>query len=225
MPQQLQQQQLNQQQAEHGMQQNNDHQHHQHVQPPVENKTLILSDSMVGNIKNKDLNKHVNIHTDAAVIKKYPGQTAEEILDYTDSQLRKTKATQLIIIAGSNDVSEDHRKGILDAEDISAKILNIARKAPKYGVQRIVVSGLFVRKTNTVITNCIKEVNRLLEKKCADEGFIYMNQPDIVVGHLWRDNLHLNNYGLTILKMNILQNFLSFNYDNCTFKSEYEEAL
>ena len=53
----------------------------------------------------------------------------------------------------------------------------------------------------------------------------FMDQGDITVDHISADGIHPNFHGSTILKMNILSVFSSFNPYLCTFGEEYEKAL
>ena len=118
--------------------------------------------------------------------------------------------TQVIIIAGSNDISHEYRKVIPDENKIVNNIVNIANKAREHGTQKIFISGIMVRKAY-FYKNIIGRINELLYKKCQEEGFIYLDQSDISPKHIWNDGLHLNKHGMTILKMNLSKCFYTFN--------------
>ena len=68
-------------------------------------------------------------------------------------------------------------------------------------------------------------VNQLLERACAGEGFIFMDQSDITPFHISFDGVHLNFHGQTLLKMCILSSFHTFNPYFIDFERDYDKAL
>ena len=187
--------------------------------------TLILSDSMIGNISTKLISEDIDGNYEKVIVKKYPGQTAQEIFSYSDYQFSTCKPDQVIIIAGSNDVSNGHRTRSLDEVEVATNIINIGRRAVKHGAKRIVISGLVIRKWNSNINQVIGSINRLVQDMCKEEGFYFIDQTDIERQHLWKDGLHLNQNGSYIFRMNIMKFFNTFNPYLCSFGDHYENAL
>lgn len=180
---------------------------------------------MIGGNRTRTLNTDVDGNFEKAVVKKYAGQTTEEILQNVEYQMHKIKPETVIIIAGSNDVSEGFRTKSLDTEFITNNIFNVARRAKNFGANKVVISGLFIRKSNFIINEAIHDINQLLLSKCEEEGFYFMDQTNIDKRHLVRDGLHLNRHGSYILRMNILNFFSTFNPHLCSFIDDYNRAI
>ena len=60
---------------------------------------------------------------------------------------------------------------------------------------------------------------------CNEKGYAFIDQSDIGLHHISKDGIHLNFKGHTILKMNILKCFYSFNPYMCDFLDLYEQFL
>ena len=100
----------------------------------------------------------------------------------------------------------------------------IARMARKVGADKIFVSAIIVRHGHQYC-NPVTRVNNLLQTRCSEEGFYFMDQSDISPRHISGDGVHLNFYGQTVLKMNILSCFNTFNPYFNDFEYDYERSL
>ena len=89
-------------------------------------------------------------------------------------------------------------------EQISKRILDIARQAKQMGVNNIYICGVTCRKTNS-LANIIRDINLALRLVSNDEGFIFIANDNIFKTHLHGEGLHLNPPGYNILMNNILQ--------------------
>ena len=102
--------------------------------------------------------------------------------------------------------------------------MKIARKAKEVGAETIHVSAMIVRH-GFQYRNPVACVNKLLEASCSSEGFIFMDQSEISAAHISFDGVHLNFHGQTLLKMNILLCFQTFNPYISDFEQDYDRAL
>ena len=187
--------------------------------------TLIISDSTISRIPAWQLKENIDQDTEKVITKRHPGSTADEISFFSKKTLNDIRPDQLIIIAGTNDISRGLRDTTLNEFKIVDDILDIGRSATQVGTKKVFISSILVRSRNQY-TYTITRVNNLLEKMCNEQGFIFLDNSDITNRHISRDGLHPNKYGCTILKMNILKCFLSFNpYIFCNFDDLYNEAL
>ena len=76
------------------------------------------------------------------------------------------------------------------------------------------------------LNNFVMKINDILRKQCQIENFFLMSQTAISnMKHLWKDGLHLNKNGTSVLQMNILVNFRTFVPEQATFYKEYQAAL
>ena len=190
------------------------------------NTTLLISDSTIGNLMAKQLRAHINEVEEDIIVSKHSGATAEEISFYATLPLNRLHPTQVIIFAGSNDISRSYNENrSVNEYEVVDNILKIARNAKIAGVKKIFVSRILPRCWGYQFKNIIIRVNQLLERMCTEEGLIYLDHSDITTRHIGNDGLHLNYYGHVVLKMKILCCFNSFNPYICSFEPLYEKAL
>ena len=147
-------------------------------------------------------------------------------MHYASKPLSDIKPQQVVIIAGTNDMTRDvyQDNGHINEYEIVKNIIQIGRTAREHGVQKVHVSGVLVRQGQQ-FRNGIVRVNNLLRERCLEENFNFIDQGDITIAHISFDGIHPNFFGSTILKRNILSLFKSFNPYLCTFGGDYEKAM
>ena len=153
----------------------------------------------------------MNLTGGKAIIKPFPGVTANEINHYILAHLKTILPDIVIVNAGSNNISRGH---ILkqNNEEIAEEILNIGLTCRENGVNRIIISGLCYR-NSIPLNRKINDINTILQNKCSEINFEFIDNQNIQVDcHLWKDGLHLNDKGIEILANNYLQN-LNVNYN------------
>ena len=186
--------------------------------------TLILSDSTLNRIPTRHLKANIDMDCEDVIRKIYPGNTAEEISHNSILPLNNIRPEQVVIVAGTNDISRGQRDKTVNEYKVVDNILSIARRAKAVGTKKVFISSILVRwGYNT--KNIIVRVNNLLENMCREEGFLFLDHSDITTRHICHDGLHPNDFGYVILKMNILKCFYSFNPFLCNFIDFYEKAL
>ena len=184
--------------------------------------TLVLSDSTIGYTTSKELRKHIDTKVDV-IVNKHPGATAEEIGYYSMLPLDRNRPENVIIVAGSNDISREFQETrSVNEQNVVGNIIAIAKNAKHMGAKNVYVSSVLVRQ-GPHFKNIIKRTNSLLEQSCRHEGIHFLDHSDINYLHLNDDGLHCNNYGHAILKMNILCCFKSFNGNSCKFLNFYNK--
>ena len=186
---------------------------------------MVIADSTPKRIHISQVKENIDLTQEEIIFKRFPGQTAEEIAYYAPKPLADAKPEQVIIIAGTNDLTKAlYNGGVIDEYEIVENIMRIGRAARESGTKQIHISGILVRK-GYHYRNGISRVNNLLETRCNDEHFIFMDQSDITGDHISSDGIHPNFYGSTLLKMNILSTFFTFNPFLSDFIEEYDTAL
>ena len=186
--------------------------------------TLLLSDSVIGKMNSKNLKYHLDLDCEDVIVNKHSGATAVELAHYCTLPLSQIRPSQVIIFAGSNDISRAYRDKTLNEYEVVNNILQIAKNAADAGVKKIFVSSILERWGHH-FKNIILRVNQILEDRCRVEGYFFLDHSDVTTKHLCRDGLHTNNYGHVILKMNVLRCFNTFNPFICDFENFYEKAL
>lgn len=186
---------------------------------------MILSDSMSGRVHIDQIKNNIDTNEESVIFKRYPGGTAEEIRHYASKPLHDTKPNQVIVVAGTNDIQRDvHPGSTVNEHHVVEDIMAIARSAREVGASKIFVSAVMVRHGQHY-RNPVIRVNNLLERRCSEEGFFYMDQSDVTSSHISRDGVHLNFFGQTILKHNILSTFNTFNPYFTDFEDDYDRSL
>ena len=83
-------------------------------------------------------------------------------------------------------------------------IKNIALKCKRYGIQKVLISGLLT--TNCLAQDVIEEVNKLIKNMCNIEGYCYVNYDNIIRANIFKYGLHLLDTGKQILADNFVFN-------------------
>ena len=186
---------------------------------------MIITDSMSGRVGIKQLQKNIDTNEEEVIYKKFPGGTADEISHYAAKPLQDTKPKRVILIAGTNDIARDVDCGrTVNEYEVVESLMKTARHARSLGAEKVHVSAVIVRH-GFQYKNPVIRVNQLLERACAGEGFIFMDQSDITSSHISYDGVHLNFHGATLLKMSILTCFHTFNPYFIDFEDDYDRAL
>ena len=200
-------------------------QNQNHYTKPKLSTTMIITDSMSGKININQIKDNIDCSKEAVIFKRFPGHKAEEIAFYAPKPLKDCKPEQVVIVAGTNDLTQAHyQKGAIDEYDVVEGIMKIGRAAREEGAEKIYISGIMVRRGNQY-RDAVSKVNELLYMTCLVENFVFMDQKDIVPSHISSDGLHLNYDGSTILKMNILSAFRTFDVNLINFKDDYEKVM
>ena len=123
----------------------------------------------------------------------------QEIHHRATHTLQNDKPDIIIINAGSNNIKTDKPVTIL--EDIA----NIVITCKKYGVTEVFVSSLTPR---LGCQSKIDELNKLLYEKQREFEYTFIKNDNIISSdHLWRDNIHLNNFIYALNKI-LLDDYL-----------------
>ena len=187
-------------------------------------ETVVLCDSTIGHTTSKQFNCYLEGKEEKIILKKFPGHTADEIKWYCDHPLKNIKPRQVIVIAGTNDITKGFYEKNLDIDTIINNIIDIGRKGRENGALNVVISSILPRRGYKFV-DVIRNINNGLSKACMDEGFEFLDNLDIVLSHIGKDGIHPNNKGHTILKMNLLKCMFTFNPYCCDFTSFYDRCL
>ena len=173
-------------------------------------KNCIFSDSITRRINMSRFNDELNFKG-SAVKRFYPGYTASELNNKIDSHLIADKPDIVIVNVGTNNLTKSNQSD----NDTLNEIVDIVKKCHQYGVNQVYVSGITCRPEYQVN---IDAINHLIEMNAVNFNYTYINNSNITYEHLWRrDNLHLNNEGINLLKFN----FLNYLNRHLTFNSTY----
>ena len=106
------------------------------------------------------------------------------------------KPDEVVIHVGTNVLGKNN------ATDITNDLLNIVKLCHTQGVNMVHVSTITFRQGYLKIT---EEINKLICEKQVLGDFKVINNDEITCDHIWRDNIHLNEMGLSVMVNNFIQ--------------------
>ena len=182
------------------------------------NKVAIISDSMMGGIKEKALNEA--IHDIEANVEKHPGARSNQIKYYSALMIDEMQPNSIVIHAGTNDLwnNRNKQKRGLDDGEIVENIIKTGCIAREKKVTNILVSSVIVRR-GMYYERRRNNINRMLREQCLKEGFQFIDNSNIMLDHIGRDGIHLLPTGTDILFKNVVDNLSIpiFNDSNFSF--------
>ena len=156
-------------------------------------RITIVGDSMLNGIFDEGMQKHHNI-----TIKRHPGATTRDIVDYVKPVIRK-KPDCLIIHAGTNDLT--NKEGVNTIENLRMIIKQTKQDSPD---TTVVLSSVVIRRDKKVsVANLNKEIKQLAKEL----KIVLIDNANLDVSCLSRKKLHLNEKGNSYLASNFL-NFI-----------------
>lgn len=156
-------------------------------------KVLILSDSITTRIKIRDINRHIK--NGFVFRKSFAGATPTELAHYCTPTLSDETPDSVIIHVGTNRVNKD------EPNVIANDILNIVDVCKHYGVNNVFISAITYRQQ---FMDEIDEINNIIRDNQECKGFNFIGNNNITGTDLWKDSLHLNDYGLNKLANNFI---------------------
>ena len=156
-------------------------------------KILIISDSMCSRIKMKEFNSYIK--NGYAYRKTFPSATVNELAHYCIHTLLEDKPDKVIIHIGTNNVTKQN------PSDISQEITNMASICHSYGVNDVFISSILFRPNFNEI---VCETNNFLRTKQLLHDFTFIDNDNILIEHIWKDKIHLNNKGTVMLANNLI---------------------
>ena len=178
-------------------------------------ETIIFSTSITKGINRNDLSERYEGEGQLS-FRRFPGAKASHIKDYMPTHLAEIKPETVIIQAGGNDLPTP-RSNPVPVEEISKVIMECGLLSRSYGVKNVLVSGVLPRKQYYTHSRC-KELNKILQEQCRANGFVYIDNSNIDVSHLY-DGVHLNQEGSVLLRDSYLLELNGLYWDDVILKS------
>ena len=126
---------------------------------PTSNVLIIFGDSLVNFNRKTKYNINRSLNNESARFKYFPGATSKDLLHYVDTTLQDNLFEVAVIHIGIDIVNN---KNSLNKDHMLENIKNISPKCKKYGIQKVLISGLLT--TNRLAQDVIEEVNKLIKK-------------------------------------------------------------
>ena len=156
-------------------------------------KVIILGDSLLNGINEKDLSKKHNVK----IVNK-PGATSERLLLEELNNLIKYQPESVIIHADTNDLTN----GINMLNNAKKIVKELTTKLPKV---KIAFSGLITRKDEKNLDKNVTETNKRLRNYCRQKDIDYIDNSNITEDSLGVKKLHLNRKGNSFFAKHLLK--------------------
>ena len=153
-------------------------------------KILVVGDSHIKRIRRIDFNKE--LRNDKAYFRSFSGATSKQLDHCIIPSLVDDKSDAVIIHVGTNDILYN-----ASYEDIAGNIIKIG--------------------SNPALNALIRRVNDMLRDLCVINGFGFIFNDMITAKCLWKDGIHLQDLGTSVLSKNFIKlvnNYLFSNFDN-----------
>ena len=160
-------------------------------------KVLLIGDSIIKEIE-------VNKLSSTKLVQKIcmPGAKSEEIKNRLQSTLKSEAYDQVLIHAGTNDLSTLQTRQVVD------QIIDVAESAITWKPNmNICISGLTVTR-DTDKNTAVLSINDTLKTICQSKGWTFINNSRIGTEHLKCNSIHLNKVGIKLLASNFIRQAL-----------------
>ena len=109
---------------------------------------------------------------------------------------------KMILHMGGNDLLSPRGEPPTPVEDIAKDIIEAGKICRRYGVRNVFIASVTIRKQTFAQRRC-EELNNILHDLCSSHGFVYMDNSNITLDHLY-DGVHLKYEGSILLANNYL---------------------
>ena len=130
----------------------------------------------------------------------FKGKKAGHIKNYIKSHLELERPEECVIHMGGNDLPPGPSRKPVPVEEIAGHIIEAGETCKRFGAKKVFIAGVTGRPR---LQRRCYALNDILEEKCSEHGFIYINNDNISISHL-KDGVHLNEHGKSILTSNYL---------------------
>ena len=139
-------------------------------------------------------------HLDKGTSRKrcFGGATIKQLKYYIEEVLKEETPDKIILCIGTNNLTKTQQNDV----EIVNEIICVINKCYASGVNEVYVSSLTVRPSHQ---KRIDEINRTLKANAWTHNYEFIDNSNILVRDLWRDNVHLNENGITCLAKNYLK--------------------
>ena len=121
---------------------------------------VIFGDSLVNFNRQIKYNINRRLSNRSIRFKDFHGVTSKNLLHCVDTTLQDNYFEVAVIYVGINDIA--NIKNSLNTDHMLQNVKNIAQKCERYGIQKVLISGLLT--TNSLAQDFIEKVNKLILK-------------------------------------------------------------
>ena len=130
----------------------------------------------------------------------FPGATSKEILHYLEVHLTNSSADVVILPIGVNDLLEDNSKSKIEHQ--GKNLRSMVEKCHTCAVKNVFILGLTY--STRIGLPVLERTRKMVVHLCNKLSVFYVDNRNIRRKHLWKDGLHLVEFGRVILASNFL---------------------
>ena len=164
-------------------------------------KKAVVYTSITKGINVRDFNNSYKIGT--AIIRRFHSAKARHVKHYVTPTLIEESPQVVLLQCGGNDL-QTIKLNPTPVETIANDIIETGKFCENHGAEHILISGIIKRNKQPYIERRRRQINNILKDMCFDLGYIYIDNENIEIEHLFNDGVHLNPDGSDILSGNLL---------------------
>ena len=150
-----------------------------------------------------------NVNSGQVLIKTLPGEKVQVMNSFLRAKLAEKRRTCVVVHGGTNNILQyDGSVSSESAGDIVAELLDMGQTSREFGIERIIFSGITIRRSCREGEAKRKEINSLLRSGCMEGGYVFIDNDNILLDDIEnkpRDKVHLLESGSVKLANNILR--------------------
>ena len=166
-----------------------------------EKNSIIFSTSMTRDINDIEFNR---LCTGSKVeFNRFRGKKMHHIKNYIKSHLEDKVPDNVLVQGGGNDLPSS-KVTHSPAATVAADIIQAGITCKRSGATSVLISSILPRRPFHYQLYR-HEVNVILRKECEQNGFIFIDNNNIILkDHICKDGVHLNDCGTELLRSNFL---------------------
>ena len=167
---------------------------------------------VIGDIKrNRRIDFNRELRNGKAYFRSFSGATSKQLDHYMINSLIDDKPDAVIIPVETNGILYN-----VSYEDIAQNIIKIGSNCKSHSLNYVFISSILVKKS-PALNALIRRLNDMLRDLCVINGFRLICNDMITTKYLWKDGIHLQDLGTSILSKSFIEfvnNYLFSNFDD-----------
>ena len=161
-------------------------------------ETVIIEDSIIKGLRRDLLSKAAKRRV---TVRSFPGATTADMKHYLQPCL-KAEPKMVLLHVGTNDLS-----GSTSPRNVAEKIVDLGNMVASTSPDtRVTISAITPRLDEESLTKKVTDCNKILKTFCNQNGWGFVQHPNIDESCLNNRKLHLNRKGIAILASNLVNN-------------------
>lgn len=163
-------------------------------------ETVIVGDSIIKGLRRDLLSRAAKRRV---AVRSFPGATTADMKHYLQPCL-EAKPKMILLHVGTNDLSSS-----TSPRNVAEKIVDLGNMVASSSPDtRVTISAITPRLDDDSLTKKVTDCNKILKTFCNQNGWGFVQHPNIDESCLNNRKLHLNRKGIAILASNLVNNIV-----------------